>query len=65
MSIFDLSRLMGHESINTTSKVYSHLMPEALKRGAETMTAAMGGLFTIETAKELEAREWVAIESAG
>lgn len=63
MSIFDLSRLMGHESINTTSKVYSHLMPEALKRGAETMTAAMGGLFTIETAKELEARELLEVEA--
>lgn len=63
MSIFDLSRLMGHQSINTTSKVYSHLMPEALKRGAETMTAAMGGLFTIETAKELEARGQLEIDA--
>lgn len=63
MSIFDLSRLMGHESINTTSKVYSHLMPEALKRGAETMTAAMGGLFDIEPVKAIPKKKLDAIEA--
>lgn len=55
MSIFELSRLMGHESVNTTTKVYSHLMPESLVKGAGIMGAAMTGLFNIETAMELEA----------
>lgn len=57
MSIFELSRLMGHESVNTTTKVYSHLMPESLIKGASLMGAAMTGLFNIETAMELEAAE--------
>ncbi|WP_346922747.1 tyrosine-type recombinase/integrase [Glutamicibacter creatinolyticus] len=54
MAIFDLSRLMGHESVNTTTKVYSHLMPEALDKGARAMGTAMSGLYDIKTAKELE-----------
>src|SRR5690606_296090 len=37
MSIFELSRLMGHESVNTTTKVYSHLMRESLVKGADVM----------------------------
>ena len=57
MSIFELSRLMGHESINTTTKVYSHLMPESLIKGASLMGAAMTGLFDIETAMEIEAAD--------
>lgn len=63
MAIFDLSRLMGHESINTTSKVYSHLMPEALKRGAEAMGLAMDGLFGIEPVKAIPDKKRAAIES--
>lgn len=62
MSIFDLSRLMGHESVNTTTKVYSHLMPEALEKGARAMGAAMSGLYSIKTAKELEREKQRAIE---
>lgn len=57
MPLFDLSRLMGHESVNTTSKVYSHLMPETLAKGAQTMGAAMSGLFNIKTTKEIERAE--------
>lgn len=63
MSMFELSRLMGHESINTTTKVYSHLMPESLVKGAGIMSAAMTGLFNIETAMEIEAAEALAIEA--
>ena len=47
MSIFELSRFMGHESVNTTTKVYSHLMPEALSRGAQVMGDAMAGLYDL------------------
>lgn len=61
-TMFDLSRLMGHQSINTTSKIYSHLMPEALKRGALTMGAAMGGLFDIESVKVIPEKKVDAIE---
>ena len=52
MSMFELSRLMGHESMDTTMKVYSHLMPEALRKGAEVMGAAMDGLFNLPAADD-------------
>lgn len=51
MMIFDLFRLMGHEFVNTTMKVYSHLMPEALGKSAGANGRAMNGLSDIKTAK--------------
>lgn len=62
MTIFELSVLMGHESVNTTTKVYSHLMPESLKKGAGVMGNAMAGLFNIETQKEVNTNKLTAIE---
>lgn len=62
MSIFELSRLMGHESVNTTTKVYSHLLPETLRKGADTMGGVMAGLFNIKTKKEIDAEKKKAIE---
>lgn len=55
MSIFDLSVLMGHESTNTTSKVYSHLMPESRMKGARNMGASMAGLYDITPQKVIDA----------
>lgn len=54
MSLFELSRLMGHESVNTTTRVYSHLMPETLRKGAGVMGLAMSGLYDIQPVKKLE-----------
>lgn len=62
MSIFELSRLMGHESVNTTTKVYSHLMRESLVKGADVMGNAMSGLFNIKTVKKVEQSKAKAIE---
>ncbi|TAP26817.1 site-specific integrase [Arthrobacter sp. S41] len=62
MSIFELSRLMGHESVNTTTKVYSHLMRESLVKGADVMGNAMSGLFNIQTVKKVEQSKAKAIE---
>lgn len=45
MSIFELSLHMGHESVVTTSGVYSHLMPEGRIKAARVNTKAMGPLF--------------------
>jgi integrase len=44
VTIYNLSRIMGHESITTTTKVYAHLMPEALTEGAAASARAMSGL---------------------
>lgn len=55
LSMFELSRLMGHESVQTTTKVYSHLMPETLQRGADIMGNALAGVFAaIEQPKQLQ-----------
>ncbi|MNW50088.1 site-specific tyrosine recombinase XerC [compost metagenome] len=62
MSIFELSRLMGHESVNTTSNVYSHLMPESLRKGSLAMGKAMDGLHDIKTQAEIDAETLQAIE---
>lgn len=42
MSLFELSRRMGHESTNTTARVYSHLMDDAHARGAGIADQAFG-----------------------
>lgn len=41
MSPFELSRRLGHESINTTVDRYSHLVPDAQFRAAEIAERAM------------------------
>ncbi len=35
--IFVVSRRLGHESVQTTTQIYGHLMPEALKDAADAM----------------------------
>lgn len=40
VSLFELSKLMGHESVNTTSSVYSHLMPESRRAAALASSAS-------------------------
>ncbi|KUM31617.1 hypothetical protein AQ436_00305 [Arthrobacter sp. EpRS66] len=61
-SIFDLSRFMGHDSVNTTANVYAHLMPESRRKGAATMNKTMDGLFNVKTQKEIEAEQNKALE---
>lgn len=41
LPIYDLSRRLGHESIQTTIDRYSHLMPDAHFRGAEIAAKAL------------------------
>lgn len=58
MSMFELSRLMGHESIQTTIGTYSHLLPETLKKGASIMGSAMSGLYSVPVApKEIKPKK--------
>jgi integrase len=55
-SMFALSRILGHASIRTTEKVYSHMLPEALDgaRGLVNLGPAVGPA-------KMEARKrWVA-----
>jgi hypothetical protein len=42
--MFALSRILGHASIRTTEKVYSHMLPEALDgaRGLVNLGPAVG-----------------------
>lgn len=61
-SIFELSKFMGHDSVNTTANVYSHLMPESRRKGAKNSGAAMAGLFNIRTQREIDAEKAQAIE---
>jgi integrase len=37
MSLFAVSRRLGHASVRTTEQVYGHLMPEALQDGADAI----------------------------
>jgi integrase len=41
MSPFELSRRLGHESIQTTVDRYSHLVPDAQFRAAEMAERAL------------------------
>lgn len=44
MPIYDLSRRMGHISIQMTIGLYSHLLPDAHFTGAEVAARALEGL---------------------
>jgi hypothetical protein len=42
MSMYELSARLGHNSIQMTVDLYSHLVPEAHFRGAEHAARALG-----------------------
>jgi hypothetical protein len=42
MSMYELSARLGHNSIQMTIDLYSHLMPDAHFRGAEHAAKALG-----------------------
>ena len=50
MSIYELSRRLGHESITTTIDRYSDLIPDAHFRGADLAEKAFGALDAAEVA---------------
>lgn len=50
MSIYELSRRLGHESVTTTIDRYSDLMPDAHFRGADIAEKAFGVLDAAEVA---------------
>lgn len=50
MSIYELSRRLGHESVTTTIDRYSDLMPDAHFRGADIAEKAFGALDAAEVA---------------
>lgn len=54
MDIYDLSRRLGHESIQTTVDRYSHLMPDAHFRAAKIAEQAFGALPAPPTEKEIK-----------
>lgn len=41
ISVYDLSKRLGHKSTNTTEQIYGHLMPKALSEGADAIARAM------------------------
>ncbi|WP_223257014.1 tyrosine-type recombinase/integrase [Arthrobacter globiformis] len=43
MSLFAISRRLGHASIRTTEQVYGHLMPQALQDGADATERSVRG----------------------
>lgn len=43
VSLFTISRRLGHASTRTTEQVYGHLMPEALQAGADATERAITG----------------------
>lgn len=44
ISLFALSRRLGHASVRTTEQVYGHLMPQALQDGADATERPIRGL---------------------
>lgn len=42
MNLFNLANRLGHESVQTTTQVYGHLVPDALKEGASIADVAFG-----------------------
>lgn len=44
ISLFALSRRLGHTSVRTTEQVYGHLMPQALQDGADATERSIRGL---------------------
>lgn len=54
MDIYELSRRLGHESIQTTVDRYSHLLPDAHFRAAAIAESAFGSLPAPPTDKEIE-----------
>ncbi|MHC6231906.1 tyrosine-type recombinase/integrase [Arthrobacter sp. MMS24-T111] len=44
ISLFALSRRLGHASVRTTEQVYGHLMPQALQDGADATERSVRGL---------------------
>lgn len=43
MSLFAISRRLGHASVRTTEQVYGHLMPQALQDGADATERSIKG----------------------
>ena len=43
ISLFTISRRLGHASTRTTEQVYGHLMPEALQAGADATERSISG----------------------
>lgn len=43
VSLFTISRRLGHASTRTTEQVYGHLMPEALQAGADATERSITG----------------------
>jgi integrase len=44
MSLFAVSRRLGHASVQTTEQVYGHLMPQALQDGADAIERSITAL---------------------
>lgn len=44
LSLFAISRRLGHASIRTTEQVYGHLMPQALQDGADATERTIQGI---------------------
>jgi integrase len=44
VSMFTISRRLGHASTRTTEDIYGHLMPQALQDGADAIERAVQGL---------------------
>lgn len=46
MSLFAISRRLGHASVRTTEQVYGHLMPQALQDGADAIERSVKGFIS-------------------
>jgi integrase len=46
MSLFAISRRLGHTSVRTTEQVYGHLMPQALQDGADAIERSVRGFIS-------------------
>jgi integrase len=46
MSLFAISRRLGHASVRTTEQVYGHLMPQALQDGADATERSIRGFIS-------------------
>lgn len=46
MSLFAISRRLGHASVRTTEQVYGHLMPQALQDGADAIERSVRGFIS-------------------
>ena len=54
-----VSRRLGHSSVVTTLKIYTHILDELKQRDAETSQMIIGGLFTVDKKKN------TSLENAG